>query len=109
MRQWGKNPNFISSHIPTSDLLVPDAALPCQLLGPRSRPAEAERDLLLAMIERAFRDLHYKTEGTAKGVVIAREARDWLSDRRMHPFSFCWIAEVLGIDAEALRRQAGVL
>lgn len=89
-------------------LLQPDTLLPMQYFAALRRKAiqEPERRLVIAVLEDAV-DCYQKYLGARdrKGHQLFVDAEDWfLSSERAWPFAFENICDLLGINAEYLRR-----
>lgn len=91
------------------DTALPSAAvLPAQLLEPR-RVRTAEERLVAALLEDAVRCFRHGPSRTDSRVTRAfREAAHWLRAPDTGPFSCAHACDVLGIDADALRRRLGI-
>ena len=89
-------------------LFVPDTMLPSQYFDRMARRSEyeGERRLMIAVLEDAV-DVYRKLAGArdARRQQMFRDAEEWIeSDERTWIFSFQNICDVLGIEAEYLRR-----
>lgn len=65
--------------------------------------ATPERDLLVAVLQRAILDY------VGSGEVLRSEAGEWLFDDAEHAFSFPWVCGHLGLEPEAVRVNLGRL
>ena len=89
-------------------LFVPDTMLPSQYFDRMARRTEydGERRLMIAVLEDAV-DVYRKLAGArdARRQQLFHDAEEWIeSDDRTWIFSFQNICDVLGIEAEYLRR-----
>ena len=80
--------------------------LPSQYFGTR-RPRTAELDLMAAILQDALECVErYRDTKNSHDRLVFREARQWIvSNEPDWPFSFEWICEVLGLEADALRER----
>jgi hypothetical protein len=83
----------------------PELAVAFDAIYGRAMPADAERRLLLAVLEDGIRTLIKHAHATrGRAATLRREALTWLlSDANSDPFAFERICEALGIDSERLR------
>lgn len=89
-------------------LFVPDTMLPSQYFDRVARRTEfdGERRLMIAVLEDAV-DVYRKLAGArdARRQQLFRDAEEWIeSEDRTWIFSFHNVCEILGIEAEYLRR-----
>ncbi len=89
-------------------LFQPDTLLPSQFFDRVRRRSEhdGERRLMIAVLEDAV-DVYRKQAGARdpRGEALFREAEEWIGDPdRTWLFSFENICDVLGLDADYLRR-----
>lgn len=89
-------------------LLQPDTLLPMQYFAALRRKAvqEPERRLVIAVLEDAV-DCYQKYLGAKdrKGAQLFSDAEEWfLSSERSWPFAFENVCDLLGMNAEYLRR-----
>ncbi len=89
-------------------LFQPDTLLPSQFFDRVRRRSEhdGERRLMIAVLEDAV-DVYRKQVGAqdARGQQLFREAEEWIEDAdQSWLFSFQSICDVLGLDADYLRR-----
>ncbi len=89
-------------------LFQPDTLLPSQFFDRVRRRSEhdGERRLMIAVLEDAV-DVYRKQVGAqdARGQQLFREAEEWIEDAdQSWLFSFQNICDVLGLDADYLRR-----
>lgn len=67
---------------------------------------QPERNLLLAILERAVLDAHgINLKGHTDLQTIKITARQWIASTRLFPFSYEWVCEHLDVDATKLRFQ----
>jgi hypothetical protein len=83
----------------------PELAVAFDAIYGRAMPADAERRLLLAVLEDGIRTLIKHARATrGRAATLRREALTWLlSDANTDPFAFERICEALGIDSARLR------
>lgn len=88
-------------------IFEPDIVLSSELLGRSQGPPSPERALMLAVLEdamRCFLNSCMATEGKRR--TLYEETRDWLrSTEHTRLYDFDNICNVLGIDADYLRRR----
>lgn len=83
-----------------------DVILPAQFFaGVSDQRSEPERRLMIAVLEEAIAALLCGAQRAGEGRSAAREAERWFaSDARLGPFAFGTICDVLGLDADGVRR-----
>lgn len=96
-------------------LAEPDSILPHQTVA---TPSEAgpERRLACAVLEQAHQDVAYARRGQQQlgrkrvlPTTALRETLAWFgSNDRAWPYSFLNLADLLGLDAQVVRRRVGV-
>ena len=91
-----------------AELFVPDTILPSQYFDRVARRTEydGERRLMIAVLEDAV-DVYRKLAGAsdARRQQLFKDAEEWIeSEDRTWIFSFHNVCEILGIEAEYLRR-----
>lgn len=88
-------------------IFEPDVTLASELLTTRTGLPDPERMLLIAVLEDASRCfLQHCTATERKPRVLYEEARDWFfSKENGRLFDFESVCDVLGIDADYLRRR----
>jgi len=92
-------------------IFLPDTLIPWDVLRPRERPAEPERRLVLAILERSIDDLSAPHRGPRYIPCAAPcdncDALAWIdydgTSGASVRFTFEEVCEALGIDADALR------
>ena len=90
-------------------MLQPNIILPSQHFGVRA-PLAPEQRLMIAVVQDAINCIEkYRFATDHRGRRLFREVTQWLGAKATGwPYSFESICEVLGLDANAVRRRLGV-
>jgi hypothetical protein len=95
------------SHAAEDALLVPDAALPAQVLHlwHHSRSIAPERALALAVLVQAVADVHrFRATGHPHHRLLHDDAVAWIrSDARAWPFAFANLCDAFGLEIDEVR------
>ena len=65
---------------------------------------EAERELWCAVLHQAISDFVGDIPKDENCEIVQRQARYWFSATHIHPGSFHWICQILGLDEAAVRQ-----
>jgi len=92
-----------------SSLTQPDIILPSQHFGPRRKQAPEQR-LMIAVVQDAINCIEkYRFATDHRGRRLFDEVMQWLGAKETGwPYSFEFICEVLGLNANAVRHRLGV-
>ncbi len=80
-----------------------DSLLPAQFFARRISESP-ERALMVAMLQDAFNCV-MNSGGSNQRARLATEAQAWLEAEDDGPFSFVWVCDALGLDAERIRAR----
>jgi len=92
----------------TKAIVIPNAQrkmCPAQVRDPSVAPLEAEKRLMLAVLERAVNDLRtYAIVPTGRGRGLFMEVEAWFDSSATGPFDFESICQATGLDPDFIRK-----
>ena len=80
---------------------VSNKIIPLLIYDPPTASQSSERNLLAAILERAFLD--YLHVPVSEWGSVHKDAKRWIFSRTDRPWSFVWVCQYLDLDAGTLR------